>query len=606
MSDAALSFDPLASQVLHRIVLRRWVGLLGKTLWWAVGAIVAAGLVRWGAWLPCLVLVAWLFGTAVLAWRQQPGKYEALALWDQIKGRAEAFAAAWWFTQQPALTPMQQRHIEGQRSQLPEAAKTLRSDLPLHLHRWLWVVPVLTLLSVLINAWKPAVPGDIPLTAAMQNAAKQEASKLTNNDLTKKNLPGLTNAEKQSVEKLKQEVAKTAKDLDKGNGTSARDVLMSLEKKARDAETLAKQIGADTNAWASEPMIDAMRKHADTADLGDATANRNAAQTAKAASDIASTLKSPQLPQETRDRIAETLRAIAKEAEEKDRQRTVGSHVLAAGDHLPQNRVKEAADEFETLANLMRDKAQREQARKKLEKLAQQLRDAGSRIAGQQSGSMQQMQGAQGEQQAQQMNQSMQQMLSQQQGSAQQSMQAPGLSQGAQQQLMMQQSSQPNSGQSQQMAVTQGQPGQQGQGQQGKPTLFAPIPGAKADQQPGMMIKGGPPPKDPSSATAMAMPGGPQAGNGKAKLDAAPTAAPKAGQSATVNAKSGSEGASTTRSIEGGVRQEAANRTAEQMAVETIHEQEAALDDAALPPSRREQVRRYFQELRKRFEPENK
>jgi hypothetical protein len=42
------------------------------------------------------------------------------------------------------------------------------------------------------------------------------------------------------------------------------------------------------------------------------------------------------------------------------------------------------------------------------------------------------------------------------------------------------------------------------------------------------------------------------------------------------------------------------------MAVETIHEQEAALDDAALPPSRREQVRRYFQELRKRFEPENK
>ena len=265
---------------------------------------------------------------------------------------------------------------------------------------------------------------------------------------------------------------------------------------------------------------------------------------------------------------------------------------------------RKPADEFETLANVMRDKAQREEARKELEKLAQQLRDAGSRIAGQQSGSMQQMQG---NQQAQQVNQSMQQMQSQQQAGAQQAMQAPGLSQGQAQQTMAQQSAQPGTGQAQQMAVAPNQAGEKKSNQQGKPTLFAPIPGAKPSDQPSTLITGGPPPKDPSSAAALSMPGsGPKAGAGSAKMEETKTQQQKAGQSATVTAKSGAEGASTTRSIEGGVRQEAANRTSEQMAVETIHEQEAALDDAALPPARREQVRRYFQELRKRFEPENK
>jgi hypothetical protein len=439
----------------------------------------------------------------------------------------------------------------------------------------------------------------------MQTTAKREAAKLADTTQQKQKLPGLTDAERQAAEKLKQEIAKTAKDLDKGTGTSARDVLMNLEKRARDAEQLAKQIGADTVVWASEKMVDAMRKHADTADLGDATANRNAAQTAKAATDIANTLKSPQLTTETRTRVSETLTDIAKAAEEPDKKRVVASHVLAAGEHLPQGRVKEAADEFETLANVMREKAQREEARKELEKLAQQLRDAGSKIAGGQSGSMQQMQGAQGQMQNQAMSQAMQQMLGQANNGAQQPMQAPGLNQGQSQQ-MMQQSAQPGSGDGQQMAVSPNQDGQKDKDSQDKPTLFAPIPGAKpGDQQGPTMFMNGPPTKDQPNG-AVAMPGtGMKPGNNTAKMDETKTQQQKAGQSSTVNAKAGNDGASSTRSIEGGVRQEAANRTAEQMAVDTIQQQEAALDDAALPPARREQVRRYFEELRKRFEKEN-
>jgi hypothetical protein len=125
---------------------------------------------------------------------------------------------------------------------------------------------------------------------------------------------------------------------------------------------------------------------------------------------------------------------------------------------------------------------------------------------------------------------------------------------------------------------------------------------AKADQQPSAMIMAPNVPQDPSNATTMAGPGGPSPGAGKAKLDAGKTAQTKADGSSVVNAKSGNEGASSTRSIDGGVKQESAARTAQETSVDFINEQEAALDDAALPPQRREQVRRYFGELRKRFE----
>lgn len=133
--------------------------------------------------------------------------------------------------------------------------------------------------------------------------------------------------------------------------------------------------------------------------------------------------------------------------------------------------------------------------------------------------------------------------------------------------------------------------------------LIAPIPGAKPDpQQPSMLLSA--PDMKPSDATASIVSGasGPKAGNGTAKLDNTPTATQKANKSAVVEAKPNSEGPSSRRNIEGGIRTEAAARTANTTTLDLIKEQEAALDDSALPPARREQVRRYFNELRKRFE----
>ena len=104
----------------------------------------------------------------------------------------------------------------------------------------------------------------------------------------------------------------------------------------------------------------------------------------------------------------------------------------------------------------------------------------------------------------------------------------------------------------------------------------------------------------PGSSAGAAPPG-----TGTAKLGNDPTKAAKAGQEGVVNAQRNAEGESTVRSIEGGVHTEQATRSAQAAALEAIKAEENALDDAALPAARREQVRRYFTELRKRFEKEN-
>jgi hypothetical protein len=101
----------------------------------------------------------------------------------------------------------------------------------------------------------------------------------------------------------------------------------------------------------------------------------------------------------------------------------------------------------------------------------------------------------------------------------------------------------------------------------------------------------------------VAQPGGPKAGVGKADLNNTPTEKQDTQKQDVVQAQQNAEGQSTVRSVEGGARAENAARAATQTTLEAIQAEEAALDESALPPARREQVRRYFNELRKRFEP---
>jgi hypothetical protein len=445
--------------------------------------------------------------------------------------------------------------------------------------------------------------------ADMDVVAKKEAVRLAQAAWDKKKLEGLNAEEQADLEKLIQSLKQTEAELKTAAGKDTREVMASLEQRARDAEKLAHRLHAEKDIWASDKLIQSLREHADTADLGDAVAAKNANQSAIQAEALAQQLLSPQLTAEARERLSEALKDNQQQAEQEDRERPVGQHVLSAGDRLQKSETVEAGAEFQKLADRLRDLARREKSKEELEKLAQQLRDAGSNINGQnQSGGMQQMAEAGGQQgqtgkappSAQKVGQM--QPNAGQSGQSQPSLQPPGLVQNGQPQQMLQQNPGPGAQAGQPMAFSPVPPGGR-QGKEGQPRLFAPIPGQKAGDKPDAFMMG-PPGQNQGqdSSVALSVPGGKDPGAGVADLNAEATEMRHIKNQVVVNAQQNNEGQSSVRAVEGGLRQEAASRSASQIATEAIAAEEEALDDSALPPARREQVRRYFNELRKRFE----
>lgn len=248
--------------------------------------------------------------------------------------------------------------------------------------------------------------------------------------------------------------------------------------------------------------------------------------------------------------------------------------------------------------------AQRERTREQLEKLAQQLRDAGSNIAGQGlQGGMQKLDGGQnhGGEQGQGASGQGQPMMAMPNAPTASPMQMPG-GQGSQGQSMQGQS------------VPMLKPSPEGTGQDGKSVAVMPVPDGKSskdEKKEGPMlfapIPGEPPGEPPDAVILMeggssGSRGGLDAGLGSSELKLEGGAKGSAGQRGMVDAQRNAEGLSSVRTVEGQVRREEATRGVEEMMLEAIATEESALEDAALPAARREQVRRYFQELRQRFE----
>jgi hypothetical protein len=457
---------------------------------------------------------------------------------------------------------------------------------------------------------------DPVLSEEARAVAKSEGQKLADKKLDSDKMNALTAQEKTELEKLQAKVKETAKALEQQETKTAREVLGELERRAREAEELAKKLGAGDSAWASAQLVAEMRKHADTAGLGDAVADKTPELTAKEAQALADKLKSFELSIEMRDRFAEILREIGKQAQPEDKNRTVAQHVIAADHDMAQTLPQDAAKEFQALADKMRTLAAREKAREQLEKLAQQLRESGSNVAGEGTKGMQQLAGNQDHQSGQSAagskgQQGMMNLANAPQMQQMQQMQMPGLSNG----MQMQQGQQGQQGQGQ---TQQGQmltpsqnngqgnkdgksmamapsDGKSGPPKPNEPMLFAPIPGSDPDHPPDGAMLGlarglNPAGSDPGNATS-------DPGNN-------PTEKIKAGRGAQANVQRNADGSSTVRSIEGQTHNEQTARASQTTAIEAIAAEEGALDDAALPPARREQVRRYFNELRKKFEKE--
>ena len=430
----------------------------------------------------------------------------------------------------------------------------------------------------------------------MLASARTEGERLLSEDAKK--LPPvaeLTEEEKRRLEELRKSLEAAAHELQHADGKTPRDVLAELERRAREAEELAREIGADDSAWASKEMIEEMRKHPDTADLALAIGDKNAGRSADESRKLSGQLKDPQLTSETGERVKTALDRTMQKAGEPDRKKMVGQHVGEADREMKDEKPAQAGEEFEKLAEKFQRLEQRENAQKELEKLAERLRQSGGSIMGQNTEGMKKLAGNQAKagQSAAMPDMTPLSQLDAQRGDSE-TLPIPGLDGMPEMK--------PGKGRGSVIPGTGKLPRNVKSltlipGTVDKPeatlSLAVPIPGT----MPSIAVPGAGPPGDGDQA----IPGGLLAGRGhipSANNSTKPNAASAQGE---VAAAPGNDGDSFMRTIEGQPHDEAAVRAAKKTAAEFIKVQEEAFDEKSLPPSRRESVRRYFEALRGKF-----
>ena len=640
--EGQIELNRAAEQVRNRVARNDFLRWMARGRWLVPALALALVLVlrlvvglRGGEWLAVLGLIGLFVGIGALwSYARRPKALRALSLWDEEGDRKDLFASAWSFLREnkasgESMEEGRKLHVKRALSALPEASKQIANDLPSPKVGWGWLAVIAVLAFSLTSILRPALaPGENLLTEDMKEEAERQSAELSKEKDEIDKLAGLTEDEKKEVAKLQESVDGAAEDLAENEGKTAREMLEGLEARARAAERLAEKLGGNSDQWASEEMLREMSQHADTADLASSIKDKNAENAAGESDKVAMLLQTPDLKLETQERVTSALERTMTKATEDDVKKPVGERVGNASRKLQDKQASTAAREFVELANHFRRIKDREEAEEKLRDLADKLREAGNSISGSKVEKMQRLatngqNGAKspdGSQNLQPLSQApmpnspgMTPMTptpspGQQPGGQQQAigtgqnMPIPGMQnpQGqGQQQGQQGGQAMPVPGTGQQGKMQQGLAAGQGQqpGQQSGGGLMAPVPG----QSPGAGMPGASLGSAGASASVGAN-GGDQAGTGTMGLGNQTTEGMKAGQDSKVVAQINEDGDSTVRAIEGQARSEQAQRQQQETVVEFIKVQEEALDESALPLSRRDHVLRYFTALREEFE----
>lgn len=630
-----------AEQVRQRIGRNAFLDWLWRGRWIVPAVALALVLilrlgagVRGGEWIAVLGVVAvYAAAGAVWCWMRRPRRLSALAVWDEKSGRKDQFSSAWAFLNESddsaaTLEEGRKLHILRALKVLPEALKGMAKDLPAPQVGGGWLAAIAVLIFAFTPWLRPELaPGEAILSEEMAEEAERQAAELSSEQDEIDKIAGLTEEEKKEVEELREAVDGAAEDLADSEGKTAREVLEGLEARARAAERLAEKLGLASDSWASEEMLREMSQHADTADLAATIKDKNAEGAADESDKVAEMLDEPDLKLETQERVTSALEMTMAKATEDDVKKPVGERVGNASRKMQDKQAQTAAREFVELAKHFRRIKEREEAEEKLRELADKLREAGNSISGSKMEKMQKLasngqqagkQGPNGTQNLTPLSQGpmpnspgmtpmtptpqpgQQNQQGQQAIGTGQNMPIPGMQnqpgQGQQGQQAGQPMPVPGTGpQGQQQGLAAGQQGGQPGGKQGM-GLMAPIPGqSPGGGAPGASLGGG-------ATASMGANGGNQAGTGTMGLGNQTTESMKAAQDAKVAAQQNSDGDSTVRAVEGQARSEQAQRERQEMIVDFISVEEDALDEAALPLSRREHVLRYFTALREEFE----
>ncbi len=491
-------------------------------------------------------------------------------------------------------------------------------------------MPALALIFSVAPILRP-VPSaaDSALSDEMVEAASGQAEEIKREARQLDNLTSLTEEEKKELEQLRVDVDQMTSQLEEAEGLTTGEMLEALEARARAVERMARSIGDGEEVWASEAMIKAMADHPDTADMAVAVRDKNAESVAGEASSLQALLESDSLSSEVEERMGRSLSNISKSGDESDEARPVGERFGNASTKMNARLPLQAAREFEELAKHFLLIQEREEAREKLEDLAEAMREAGGEISGKELEKMEEL-AASGQSEraipeglkgleSDELPQGLSEMKPPQESAAPEGDELPGLAggegeikappvpgtsqddpsgEGGGQQALkapIPGEGDPNGAGGSLAASDSGEPG-------GGSSLQAPIPGmAPGDSEAGSAINA--PGGQPGDSNISGQ-GGDQAGTGTAELVDTESAIHEAGNDSQVVAQINDDGESTFRAVDGEIRQEEVTRSRRDIAAEFIAVEEQALDGKSLPLSRRQHVVRYFSAIRQQFEKE--
>lgn len=638
-----------AARLKRRMAAVRFAQGLRRSHWLMALLVVALifGLRQFAEWragewqIAGALLGLWLLALALLACWRLPATEQALRLLDQLGGWKDCLSSAWDFLNRPQLGAAEELHLSRAEALLPEARQSVPTLLPLPSLRTVWIAPLLAL-GLALSPWGRPQPEarDLALTGAMKEAAALQAEELRREAEKNQELKALREEEREEWEGLRSEVLEVAEALANPDGLTAGEVLEALENRARAAERLAAKLDPFSDEWASAPLLEEMSRHPDFADLGLYVADKAAEGAADESSQLQAILADPAIPAETSERFTRSLESIAAAATEEDRTRPVGERLGNASRKLLNESARTAAREFEELAKHFRELAAREEAKAKLDELAKNLREAGSEISGSELKKMEEIAQESGKTSSQGTPAGLlpldadtlgsesagQGMTAAEEKAAGEPGEGPTLAQVPKESV----SELPVPG----AAPGEGERGEGNESQKGEQRFAAPVPGEKGPEGQsgsglGMSEQGrdgqgkggmlsapipGMQPGETGSGASLGLnagnssttgQGGDQAGAGTAPMIEAASESFQAKSDAQVLAQSGKEGESSIRAIEGKARSEEASRRRQEVLADFLSVEEQALDDQALPLSRRQQVLKYFSGVRAQFEKED-
>jgi len=324
----------------------------------------------------------WLLYGVWRVLRDWPDAQGALLRWDAHAGRGGAYGSAWEFERRAERRPGEELHYQRVCREAQRAQEELNRDFPLPKPGApSLILPVMLLalaLSGLGQRQERLAREEKAEEQRREARAQAEAVRNVAEELAELQETG---EESEAGRELAAAVEETAESLSGLEERDADDVINELSERARRLEELAKGLGEADGKWVSEHFGRTLAEQIDTEDLGEAVLDRDAERGAEEAGELSRHLAAESASGPFAVRMGQGLRRTMEAAAPEDEDRLLVQYVGDATEQLANGRPEGAAEAFQAMAGYFQGMVQSRRKQTRMEQLAEELRQAGMRIA---------------------------------------------------------------------------------------------------------------------------------------------------------------------------------------------------------------------------------